>query len=391
MMILLLTVIFIMFIGLGIPDSVLGVAWPSLYPDLGVTISFAGYITATVSALTVVSGLLSSKLINRLGNGVVASVSTLCTAIALLGYSFTEHPLFLFIFAIPLGLGAGAIDAALNGFVVLHYSASKLSYLHCFYGLGITMSPFVMSIVLDEGGWRNGYRIMAVVQLVIALIGFASLPLWKKVKVNTLEEVQQKTVPVKELLKKPDIWLNGSILFMSDALLMTTGAWCSSYFVEYKEFNPDKAASITMLYYIGLAVGRFLSGMFADKIGRRKVLRISLSILPVALIMFMLPVDLKISAIALFLIGMGIGPVYPNITHMTPEIFGEDIAQSVIGVGQAMCYTGITLMPWLFGLLAEKFSTALLPYYLSAMFIVYAVTFILLMRKLNNITNNCKD
>ncbi len=386
MMTILLVVIFIMFIGLGTPDSVLGVAWPSMYPDLGVPISFAGYITATVSALTVVSGLFSSKLINRLGNGVVASVSTLCTAIALLGYSFTEHPLFLFIFAIPLGLGAGAIDAALNGFVVLHYSASKLSFLHCFYGLGITLSPFVMSIVLDEGGWRNGYKIMAVIQMLIAIIGFSSFPLWKRVKgnVNQAEKVQQKTVPLRVLFKNPDIWLNGAILFMSDAMLMTTGAWCSSYFVEYKGLNPDKAAGITMLYYIGLAVGRFLSGIFADKIGRRKVLRISVVILSASLIMFVLPFSLKFSAVALCLIGMGVGPIFPNITHLTPKIFGEENAQSVIGVGQAMCYTGIMVMPWLFGIIAEKFSMAFLPYYLFAMFVVYAVTFILLMRKLKN-------
>ncbi len=382
MMTLLLIVIFIMFIGLGTPDSVLGVAWPALYRDLGVPISLAGYITATVSGCTVISSLFSSKLINRFGNGMVASVSTLFTAAALLGYSFTKSPAFLLLFAVPLGLGAGAIDAALNGFVALHYSASKMSYLHCFYGLGITASPFVMSLVLDDGNWRSGYRIIAAVQLCISVIGFISLPLWSKVKSNGIkeEEIRQKNVPLGELLKMPKMWLSGATLFLSDAILITAGSWCSSYFVECKGLNPDKAAGITMTYYIGLAAGRFLSGMFADKIGRKKVLKTSLFLLPAAMIFFILPLDLKISAVALFLIGAGIGPVYPNVVHMTPKIFGEEIAQSVMGVGQAMCYTGIMVMPWLFGLLAEKFSTALLPYYLSAMFIAYASAFTVLMK-----------
>ncbi len=382
MMTALLVIIFIMFIGLGTPDSVLGAAWPVMYRDLDLPISLAGYITATVSAFTIISSLFSSKVINKFGAGIVSAVSTLFTAVALLGYSFTNNFIFLFIFAIPLGLGAGAIDAALNGFVTLHYSASKMSYLHCFYGLGISLSPFVMSLVLGDGNWRNGYRIMSAVQLLIALIGFCALPLWFKVKNKNSDEdeVPQKNIPLKQLLKMPKVWLSGFTFFFADAILITAGSWCSSYFVNVRNLDPDKSARITMLYYIGLAAGRFLSGVFADKLGRRKLLKISIFILPVAMVLFALPLNLSIGAISLLFIGIGIGPVYPNLAHLTPKNFGKDIAQSVIGFQQAMCYAGIMIMPSLFGLLAQLFSAALLPYYLIIMFVLCTASFSALMK-----------
>ncbi len=384
MMTLLLIIVFIMFIGLGTPDSILGVAWPAMYRDLSLPISLAGYITATVSAFTIISSLVSSKLINKFGTGIVVAFSTLLTAIALIGYSFLKEPVFLFLLAIPLGFGAGAIDAALNGFVAMHYSASKMSYLHCFYGLGIATSPFIMSLVLEDGNWRNGYRIMSIIQFIIALIGFIALPLWLKVKNKDIAEdgTSPKTLSLKQLLKMSTVLLSGFTFFLSDAILITTGSWSSSYFVDFKGLNPDKAARITMLYYIGLAAGRFLSGVFADKIGRRKVIKISIYILTVAMISFAMPLKLTVGAVALFFIGIGIGPVYPNLAHLTPKIFGKDIAQSVMGIQQAMCYAGIMLMPSLFGLLAQFFSTAFLPYYLIAMFVLYAFSFIILMKKL---------
>ncbi len=382
-MTVLLVVVFIMFIGLGTPDSILGAAWPVMYRDLDLPISLAGYITATVSGCTIISSLLSSKFINKFGTGTVATVSTLLTALALLGYSFTSSPIFLFVLAAPLGFGAGAVDAALNGFVALHYSASKMSYLHCFYGLGISASPLVMSLVLDGGNWRSGYRIMSAVQFVIALIGFIALPLWRKAKRKDVaeNEAPSKTLSLKQLLKMPKVWLSGFTFFLSDAILICAGSWSSSYFVDFRGLNPDKAARVTMLYYIGLAAGRFLSGVFADRIGQRKLIKTSIFVLPIALILFALPLNITVGAGALFIIGMGIGPVYPNLAHLTPEIFGRDIAQSVMGVQQAMCYAGIMLMPSLFGLLAQLFSTAILPYYVITMFIIYASIFLVLMKK----------
>ncbi len=383
MITVLLVIIFVMYIGLGIPDSVLGVAWPAMYRDLGLPISLAGYITATVSAFTIISSLFSTKFINKFGNGAVAAVSTLLTAVGLFGYSFSSNPVFLFLLAVPLGLGAGAIDAALNGFVTLHYSASKMSFLHCFYGLGITASPFVMSLVLGESSWRSGYRIMAAVQLAIALLGFGVLPLWKKVKNkgSREEEPEQVTVPLKELVKKPKVWLSGFSLFFADAILITAGSWCSSYFTDFKGLSPDRAAQMAMLYYAGLAAGRFLSGVFADRIGRRRMLIASLCVLFVAAVMFSLPLNMAAGAAALFFIGAGIGPVYPNLAHMTPKIFGAEIAQSVIGFQQAMCYAGIMLMPSVFGLLAQSFSAALLPCYILAMLGLLISAFTLLMKK----------
>ncbi len=382
---ILLIIIFIMFIGLGTPDSILGVAWPVMYKDLGLPISLAGYITAAVSGFTIISSLFSSRLINKFGSGVVAAVSTLLTGVALLGYSVTNNPVFLFIFAIPLGLGAGAIDAALNGFVALHYSASKMSFLHCFYGIGISLSPFIMSLVLADGNWRSGYKIMSLFQFAIALLGFVALPLWKKAKNKTnQEETEQKTVPLKELIKNSKVWLSGFTFFLSDGILIVAGSWCSSYFVDFKGLPAEKAARITMLYYIGLALGRFLSGVFADKIGRRKLIKISFSVLGIAILLFSLPLDLSVCAVSLLLIGIGIGPVYPNLAHLTPKNFGKDIAQTVIGFQQAMCYAGIMIMPSLFGILAQIFSTALLPYYLLAMIILNVLFFSLLMSKVKN-------
>ncbi len=384
MMTALLIIIFISFIGVGLPDSVLGTAWPLIYREFDLPISLAGYITSTVSAGTIVSSLMSSKLINKFGTGSVTAVSTLLTAIALLGYSLTETPVFFFLLAIPLGLGAGAIDTALNSFVALHYSASQMSFLHCFYGLGVAASPFVMSLALGESGdWRRGYFIVALAQLTITAVCFLSLPMWHKVRKKDEAEntVPIRTLSIHELVKTRGVMLSCAAFFASCALELTAGSWSSSYFVNTKGIAADRAASVTMLFYIGLASGRFLSGLFAGKLGRSRILYISLVILPISGIVFMLRLPVWMSAAALFFIGLGIGPVYPNLVHLTPKNFGEDIAQSVMGIQQSMSYAGIMLMPWLFGQLAQLFSTALLPAYLILMYLIYALTFLWLMRK----------
>ncbi len=379
----LLIIIFISFIGVGLPDSVLGTAWPAMYREFELPISLAGYITSTVSAGTIVSSLMSSKLINKFGTGLVTALSTLLTAIALLGFAFTQNPIFFFILAVPLGIGAGAIDTALNAFVALHYSASKMSFLHCFYGLGVAVSPLIMSLALgDEGNWRRGYLIVAIIQFTIALIGFLALPLWHKIQKKDAEEqtAQKRVLSLKELIKTPGVMLSCFAFFYSCALELTAGSWSSSFFVNTKGISTSKAASITMFFYIGLAGGRFLSGLLANKFGRRRILRISLIILPISILIFLLPLPTAVTAIALFFIGLGIGPVYPNLVHLTPKNFGDDIAESVMGIQQAMTYVGIMLMPWLFGVLAEIFSTALLPYYLLLLFALYAVVFVALMK-----------
>ncbi len=382
-MTLLLTLIFAVFIGVGIPDSVLGAAWPSIYREFGLPISMQGYIGIAVSVGTVFSGLSASYLIRRLGTGRLTAISTLLTALALLGFSFAPHPAFFFLFAIPLGLGAGAIDTGLNSFVALHYSASRMSFLHCFYGIGVAASPFVLSLALgDAGNWRAGYFAVAMIQFAITLISFLALPLWRRAVERDEREgvLEKKTLGILEVLRVPGVVWFCLAFFTSCALELSAGSWSSSFFVNTKGLAADRAALVTVLFYAGLALGRFLSGVVAGRLGRRRILRISLAVLPFALLCFLLPLPLPVTALGLFLIGAGVGPIFPNLMHLTPKLFGEEITESVMGVQQATTYIGVMLMPWLFGILAETFSTALLPYYLVLMFLFYSVTLLFLRR-----------
>jgi len=372
MMTLLLVVIFTCFIGVGLPDSLLGTAWPAMYREFDLPISLAGYISSTVSLCTVISSLMSSRLINRFGTYLVTGVSTLLTGIALFGYSLSGHAAFFFLFAIPLGLGAGSIDAALNNYVANHYSIAQMNFLHCFYGIGVTVSPYVMSLALGAGDWRNGYRAIALVQLGIALISFASLPLWRKASENTFAANEEaKTLSLKELFKMPAVTLNCLAFFGINALELCAGQWSSSFFVNTKGLAPDSAAKAAMLFYVGLALGRFLSGLISAKLTHMQIVKLASVILILSVILFALPLPVYFSCAALLLIGLGVGPIYPVLTHLTPQNFGKEISQSVMGVQQAASYTGIMIMPWLFGVLAQGFSTALLPFYLMAMFALY--------------------
>ncbi len=378
----LLIVIFISFIGVGLPDSVLGTAWPAMYRDFGLPISLAGYLSAAISVGTIISSLLSAGVIRKFGTGLVTAVSTLLTAVALLGFAFTKNPVFFFLLAIPLGLGAGSIDTALNAFVALHYRASHMNFLHCFYGLGVAASPFVMSLALGDGGnWRRGYLVVALIQFVITAVAFLALPLWNRVQKKEEEEgaVRTKNLSVSELLKTPGVLLSGLAFFGTCALELTAGGWCSSYFVNTKGMGADEAAGITMLYYIGLAGGRLLSGLFVGKLGRRRILRISLAVQLLAALALLLPMSTGAGAATLLLLGLGIGPVYPNLMHLTPQNFGQEITQSVMGLQQAMVYVGVLVAPWLFGVLAEAYSTALLPGFLLLCLLLYAAPYAALM------------
>ena len=377
----LLIIIFITFIGVGLPDSVLGTAWPAIYREFNLPVSLAGYISATVSACTIISSLISSRVINKFGTGVVSAVSTLMTAAALLGYAFSSNAVFFFLLSIPLGLGAGSIDTALNNFVALHYSASKMNFLHCFYGIGVAASPYVMSLALGaDDNWRKGYVITGLIQFAIALIAVLSLPLWKKAekKDENGNDAPLKTLTLSQLLKMPAVRMRCFAFFSYCALELCAGSWSSTYFVNIKGLTSDKAAQIAMLFYVGLASGRFLSGIVARKVGRWKIIGTSSLVLFVALVLFVLPLPVFVAAVALFFLGLGSGPVFPNLTHLTPQNFGEDISQSVIGVQQASSYTGIMLMPWLFGILAQAVSAAIFPYYLLLLFTIFAIALFML-------------
>lgn len=381
----LLLVILISYIGIGLPDSVFGTSWPAMYSELNLPISLAGYITSTINIGTIISSVLSSKVINKFGTGLVTAASTGLTAVALLGFGFAKNPVFLFLLSIPLGLGAGAIDTALNSFVALHYDASKVSFLHCFYGVGVASSPFILSLVLgEEGNWRRGYIVISVLLIFITLINFISLPIWKKVQKNDAQnaETVHKTLSLKEMVSIPGVLYSCFVFFASCALELTTGYWCSTYFVNTKVMRVDEAAKITMLYYIGLAGGRFISGLLSKKLSSKTIIKISFGLLFVSIFILLFDLPLYVSMLSLFFIGMGIGPVFPNLVHLTPYNFGENVVESVMGLQQAVSYVGVMIMPWLFGVLAQRFSTSVLPLYLMVLLILYFVFYILLIKTL---------
>lgn len=380
----LLIVIFICFIGVGLPDSVLGSAWPVIYKELNLPISLAGYISATISACTIVSSLISAKVIKRFGAGGVTAISTVMTALALFGFACTKNPVCFFAMAIPLGLGAGSIDTALNNFVALHYSASKMNFLHCFYGLGIAVSPYLMSAALSaDNNWRKGYVLVAIIQSVISVVAVAALPLWKKAEKKDAESNsnESKILSLSQMFRMPMALMSSFAFFASCALELTAGSWSSSFFVNTKGVSADLAAKITMLFYVGLASGRFLSGILTGKFSRWRVVYASSIVMLFSIVLLMMPLHFSVSSVALFFIGMGIGPIFPNLTHLTPKIFGRDISGSIIGLQQTASYVGIMLMPWIFGMIAENLSTALFPFYLFVLYIIFIFVLLLLGKK----------
>lgn len=375
---LLLAVIYTAFIGLGIPDSLFGTAWPAIYREFSLPISFASFVTVTTSCGTVFSSLMSSQVIRRFGTARVSAFSTALTAVALLGFSFSGSFWLLILCAIPLGLGAGAIDTALNNYVALHYSATHMSFLHCFYGVGVSLSPYVLSLVISgPQGWRGGYRTAFAMQLVIALLLFLTLPLWKKVQgVRTDgESGEEKTnaLPVRKVLKLPGVKGMCLLFVASVGIEVTAGSWGATFLVESKGVTEDRAAWYVMFYYIGMAVGRFLSGVLAAKLHSWQIIRLGMVVLGVALVVLLLPVPPVWSAVGLFLVGLGNGPMFPNYNYLAPESFGPEVSQSVIGTQMAFSYIGVMLVPTVFGVLGQVVTVALFPAYLTAFFLVMVV------------------
>lgn len=364
---LLLIVIFIAFIGLGLPDSLFGAAWPAIYTEMALPVSWANFVTMLVSGGTIVSSLLSARLIHRFGTPAVTAVSTAMTAAALFGFSVSGSMVWLCLFAVPLGLGAGAIDTGLNNYVALHYKATHMNFLHCFYGIGVSVSPFLMSLALSNGSWRSGYRTVFWIQLGVAVLMLVSLPLWKRVGHVTQESEAEESrpVPFKTLLKDAKVRMACLVFVGSCALECTCGAWGSTFLVRAKGLEADAAALTITFYYVGMAVGRFLSGVLATKLTASQLVRIGQSITFFAILLVLLPLPAAVSGVGLFMIGLGNGPVFPNMLHLTPRIFGKELSQSVMGVQMSASYVGILLAPALFGLLAQNITAALFPYYLA--------------------------
>lgn len=395
---LLLIVIYIAFIGLGIPDSLFGTAWPAIYAELNIPFSFASFLTVIISCGTVISSLLSARLINKFGTDKVSAFSTLLTAAALLGFSFSGKFYIMCLLAVPLGIGAGAIDVALNNYVALHYSATHMNFLHCFYGVGVSVSPYILSRVINsEYGWRGGFKIAFLLQISIAALLFVTLPLWKKApsKEDGSTQPVPKTISFREALRIPGVKLMCCLFITSCAIECTCGVWGSTFLVEYKHLTVDKAAQIIMWYYIGITVGRFLSGVLATKLHSWTIIRIGQIILGCALTILFIPGSAYISAIGLFLVGCGNGPLFPNFNYLAPESFGKDISQSVIGVQMGSAYIGIMLAPMLCGFLGQVISMAIFPIYLIVFFIImlYATIRVRRVLKINgkNINSDLKN
>lgn len=382
---LLLIVIYIAFIGLGIPDSLFGAAWPAIYGELGLPVSFATFFSLTSAICTFISSLFSSRLINKFGTYAVTAVSTALTALALLGISFSGNFLFLVLLAIPMGLGAGAIDSGLNNYVALHYNAMQMNFLHCFYGVGVSVSPYVLSFALGgEAGWRGGYRWIALVQLVITLILILSLPLWRKHKQHRLEEAPEeapKTLSLKEQLKVkglPVVWV---LFFSAVAIEFCAGSWGSTFLVEHKHLAVDLAAKTVTFYYLGIAVGRFVAGLLSLKLKPNQLVLLGIVVTGAGLVVLALPFGPTVSAIGLFLCGFGISPIYPNLMHVTPMVFGRDVSQSVVGSQMAAGVLGGMIAPALFGQVAQHLHVGLFPYFLGLFFVLLALSYWLSVRR----------
>lgn len=368
---LLLIVIYIAFIGLGVPDSLFGTAWPAIYTDLNLPVSWASIVTIIVSCGTITSSLLSSWLISRFGTGKITAVSTLMTALALLGFSCSDSMLWLCLCAIPLGLGAGSIDTALNNYVALHYKASHMNFLHCFYGIGVSLSPYLMSLALSKGTWEGGYRAVFWFQLAIAALTVLALPLWKKVRHAQNGEEEEETPRVLSfpaLMKMPKVRMACLVFIGYCALEYTCGTWGSTFLVNAKGAAADTAARMVTFYYVGLALGRFLSGVLAGRLHSRQLVKIGQMILLASVVSLFLPLPFAFCSVSLFFIGLGNGPIFPNMLHLTPELFGKDLSQAVIGAEMATSYIGVLLAPALFGLIAQNVTAALFPVYLLVLY-----------------------
>lgn len=368
---ILLIIIYVAFIGLGIPDSLFGTAWPAIYMELGLPVSSAGFVTVFISAGTIVSSVAASKLIARFGTAGISAFSTAMTAAALLGFSFSGSLWFLCMFAVPLGLGAGAIDTALNNYVSLHYSAAHMSFLHCFYGVGVSFSPYVMSLVISgESGWRGGYRLAFGMQIGIALILFAALPVWKKAHGHAEGgEERKNSVKLGDVVRLPGVKTMWCLFITSCAIEYTGGGWGSTFLVEYKHVEAEQAARIIMFYYMGMALGRFLSGILAVRLDSWRIIKTGQCVLGIGVIVLLLPLSFHVAGIALFMVGLGNGPLFPNFNYLTPQNFGHDVSQTVMGTQMAASYAGIMLAPVLCGILAQFVGLGIFPIYLLVLYL----------------------
>ena len=371
---LLLAIIYLSFISLGLPDSVLGAAWPTIYPQFGVPLSYAGIVSTIISIGTVTSCLLSDRLSRWLGTGKLTLLSVGLTAAALFGFSISGSFIALCLWAIPYGLGAGSVDAGLNNYVALHYKSQHMSWLHCFWGVGASIGPYIMGYTLTAGqSWNQGYRYISFIQISLTLILLMSLPIWKK-RVSTVSvngvEVEDKALSLREIFAIRGTKEVLFFFFCYCALEQVIGLWAGSYLNIYRGLSAELSAKLASMYFLGLTFGRGLSGFISMKLNDTTMIRLGLSIIAVGLVVMLLPMGAMCSIVGLILVGLGCAPVYPCIIHSTPEHFGPENSQAIIGVQMASAYSGICLMPPLFGIIAKNIDMVLFPWFSLILLVV---------------------
>ncbi len=381
---LLLAIIYLAFVSLGLPDALLGAAWPSMYPQFGVPVSYAGIISMIIALGTIISSLMSDRLTRRLGAGRVTVISVAVTAFALMGFSFSKSFWLLCILAVPYGLGAGSVDAALNNYVALHYKSRHMSWLHCMWGIGATLGPYIMGYALSGGrGWEAGYRYIGFIQIALTAVLLLSLPLWKGRAAGQKEgeKIQGKALSLREVVKIPGVREVMICFFCYCALEQTASLWASSYLTLYKGVPAETAASLTGIFFIGMTAGRAVCGFITMKLDDAKMIRMGQVLIAAGAAAMLLPAAPVVSVIGLAVIGLGCAPIYPCIIHSTPGHFGPDKSQAIIGVQMASAYVGSCIMPFVFGLIANNINVALLPVYLLIILALMIVMHELLNKK----------
>lgn len=378
---LLLAIIYLSFISLGLPDALLGSAWPSMYKEFNVAISYAGIISMIISIGTIISSLQSDRLTKKFGAGKITAFSVAATAIALIGFSITHSYWMLCIWAIPYGLGAGSVDASLNNYVALHYESKHMSWLHCMWGIGATIGPYIMGYAITNNNWNAGYRYISIIQIVLTAILFFSLPLWNKNDEENKEKISTKVLSLKEIINIPGTKEIMICFFCYCAIESTTGLWASSYLNIYKGVDIKTAASFGSLFYIGITVGRAISGFITMKLNDNQMIILGESLILIGIILMIIPAVNIVSLIGFIIIGLGCAPIYPSIIHSTPYNFGAENSQAIIGVQMASAYVGTSIMPPLFGYIANHISIYLLPFYLVIILILMFIMHRLMIRK----------
>ncbi|MDR2924143.1 MAG: MFS transporter [Treponema sp.] len=380
---LLLIIIYLSFVSLGLPDSLLGSAWPSMYGGLSVPLHYAGYISMIIAGGTVISSIFSAKVIGRFGTGAVTAFSVLMTAAALLGFSVSPSFVLLCLWAVPLGLGAGSVDAALNNYVALHYKAKHMSWLHCFWGVGASTGPVIMSFFLkNKNSWNLGYRAIGLLQCCLVAVLFVTISLWGKNKSLNNNDKNETAggISFKELFHTAGVKQVMAAFFCYCSLESTTGLWGSSFLVLVKNISTETAARWISLYYIGITSGRFISGFLTMKLNNRQMIRLGQALIVCGIIAVVLPVDWFLLP-GFFITGLGCAPIYPSLIHETPKNFGSEKSQAVIGMQMASAYIGTTFMPPLFGKMASYFGFTFFPLFIGVILILNIVMIELLNKK----------